>query len=293
MKLGIDIGGTKVAMGVVHNGKIIKYNSYLLSGKEKLDKNEFINSLISNIQEIVKGYDIRGIGVASPGPLDSSKGTVLNTPNIKSIRNMNIVRILEKKFNTNVTLEHDSSAAAIAEASYFNKKNLFYLSLGTGVGNGIVIDGRIYKGIGQAAEGGHITIKFDGVKANCNNEGCLEEYISARGISMIAKKHGLGNLNSLQVSELADKGDKRAKDVFKEMGLYLGIGLVNFINVMQPEIVVIGGGISKSAKHFLPEAIKTVKERALIYNSKIKIVASELRDKAGILGAVMILEPTA
>lgn len=287
MNLGIDIGGTKVALGIVNKNKIVKYESYLLSDYEKENKKAFIERLISNIHQIIKEYNVRGIGVASPGPLDSKRGIILNTPNIKSLRNLPIIKILNREFKKKVILEHDSSTAAFAEADYFEKKNLVYLSLGTGVGNGIIIDGRIYKGLGNAAEGGHITINLYGAKANCNNDGCLEEYVSARGIAMIAKKHRL-DVDSYGLKELADKGDKNARAVYKEMGLYLGVGLVNFVNILQPEMIVIGGGISKSARYFLPEAKKIVMERALIYDNRIKIVASELREKAGIIGVVML-----
>lgn len=288
MKVGIDIGGTKVALGIVDKNKIIKNIFYLLSKEEKNERDVFFHRIIEEIHKISQGYKISGIGVASPGPLDSGKGIVLNTPNIKSLRNVNIINILKNKFGVKVLLEHDSNAAAIAEADYFNKRNLVYLSLGTGAGNSIIIDKKIYKGLGNAAEGGHMTINFDGIKANCNNSGCLEEYVSARGINSIGKKYGF-DLAPKEIEEIADQGNKKAIDVYKEMGFYLGVGLANFVNILQPEMIVLGGGISKASRFFLPEAIRVVRERSLIYDKRIKIEASRLGYKAGILGAAMLL----
>ena len=288
MNIGIDMGGTKVALGIVDRNKIVKNIFCRLSKEEKNDRDAFLHRLIEEIHRISHEYKIRGIGVASPGPLDSKKGIILNTPNVKSLRNLNIVNILNKKFKVKVILEHDSSAAAIAECDYFDKNNLVYFSLGTGIGNSIIIDKKIYKGLGLAAEGGHITINFDGIKANCNNSGCLEEYVSARGITAIGKKYNF-DLAPKEIEELADQGNKKAIAVYKEMGFYLGIGLVNFVNILQPEMIVLGGGISKASRFFLPETIRIIKERSLIYDKRIKIEASRLGYKAGILGAVMLL----
>jgi len=283
--IGVDIGGTNIRAGLILNNKIIKKTEV------KTETSKGKNAVIENIVKAVNSVmtkNVAGIGIGSPGPLDHKKGIIINPKNIP-FKNINLKVILEKKFRVPVFVDNDANCFTLGEALYGSGKKhncVIGLTIGTGVGGGIVINKKIFHGRMNAGELGHTSINFNGIKSKCGNIGCLEEYVSARGIMRIAK--GMKAKTPLDVYELALKGNKKAIKVFEKMGFYLGIGVVNFVNIFDPDVIIIGGGISNAWKFFSKSVKETVKERAYVNKNPI-IVKSKLKH-AAILGAASLVK---
>ncbi len=185
-------------------------------------------------------------------------------------------------------LENDANCMALGESTFGygkNIKNLVCVTLGTGVGAGIVINNKIYTGRSNAGELGHITIDINGYKCKCGRRGCLEEYVSARGIKRTAKKLGI-NKNILEIYEMAKLGSIKAKKVYETTGTYLGIGLSTLVKLLDPDLIVIGGGISNAGDLILKPAVKEMKKRTFFRTPSVKI--AKLKDNAGAIGAACL-----
>ena len=282
--IGVDFGGTNIRAGLVIGSKVIKK----VEVKTEPDKGKaiVIKNLVKAINNVMtKG--VIGIGIGSPGPLDYRKGLIIRTKNIP-LERVNLKKILEKKFNVPVFVDNDANCFALGEAVYGSGKKhncVIGLTIGTGVGGGIVINKKVLHGRLNAGELGHMTIKFDGRKARSCNNGDLEEYVSTRGIMRTAK--GLKAKTPLDVYNLALKGNKKAINVFEKMGFYLGIAVANFVNIFDPDVVIIGGEISNAWKFFSKSMKKTVKQRAYVNKNPI-IIQSRLKD-AAVLGAALLV----
>jgi len=282
--IGVDLGGTNIKTALVtQNGKIIK--KYETKTEAKKGTKTVINNIINAIKE-VKIKNVAGIGIGSPGPLDYKTGTILNPVNLP-FKNTPLKNILAKKLKLPVYLDNDANCFTLAEAIFGHGKpyeSVVGLTLGTGVGSGIVLNKKIYHGKNNAAEFGHSTINYDGKKSRCGNHGCIETHISARGISAIHKKG-----DPLLIYKQALNGNKKAIKTYEKMGYYLGIGLTNIIYALDPDIIVIGGKVSNSWKYFSKSMNKTIKER--YFSKPSKIVNSNLKE-AGILGAAALVLET-
>jgi glucokinase len=281
--IGVDIGGTNIRAGLVKNGKIfskIKLRTDAKKGKK---------ALVENIIKAIKSFDlndISAVGLGVPGLVDIEKGVVRHSPNLP-LKNINIVRDIKSKIKKKIYIENDANCFAIAEALYGAGKGkgiVIGLTLGTGFGSGVVINGEAYHGRGHAPELGHTTIKFDGLNSKCGNNGCVESYVSIRGILSQAK--GLYIKNPRELFELAYQKNKKALRLWKETGFYLGVAVANFINTFDPDVVVIGGNISKAWNYFSREMKKTIRKRAMIKG--VKVVKTKLSGDAGILGAASL-----
>jgi glucokinase len=289
--IGIDIGGTKI-------------NTILMNEKAKIvrkikvptpkNKNLIIKKIIDDINFVSSGINknfILGVGVGVPGCLSKEKTRILKLPNLPCFNKIDLKRIIEKKSKLKVLIENDTNCMALGEFLFGygkgkNIKNLVCLSIGTGVGGGIIINKRIYHGKENAGEVGHITIEVNGIKCNCGSYGCLEEYVSVRGIKRIAKALKLKEKNIIKIQEAAKKGDKKAQEVYKTAGKYLGIGLSNIVKVLDPELILIGGGISKSGDLLLKPAIEEMKKRTFFKTRDVKTV--KLGDDSGAVGAASL-----
>ncbi len=283
--IGVDLGGTNIRAGLVLNNKIIK--KVEVNTEPNKGKNAVIKNIVKAINSVMT-KDVAGIGIGSPGPLDYRNGIIVKPKNIP-LKNVNLKKVLEKKFKIPVFVDNDANCFSFGEALYGSGKNydcVIGLTIGTGVGGGIVINKKIFHGRMNAGELGHISINFNGIKCNCGNIGCVEEYVSARGIMGLAK--GLKAKTPLEVYNLALKGNKKAISVFEKMGFYLGVGLTNFVNIFDPDVVIIGGGISNAWKFFSKSMEKAVKERCVV-NKNPKIVKSKLKH-AAILGAASLVK---
>jgi len=250
-------------------------------------------------RENCPNYEIKVISVAIPGTVNVAGGTIITTPNLPALNDFHIVSALEKELGIKTALENDANAAAVGESWCGASKgyaNSICVTLGTGVGGGILVDGRILRGAeGKAGEVGHVCVEANGAPCGCGSRGCIEQYSSALAIVRMAgelkEKYPGSVLNDKEQFEAADvfhagkAGDELALEVFSKMGFYLGVGLTSLLNVLNPEIIVIGGGVSASWELFMPHMLETVRRRSHGGPSeRAKIVKSLLGDDAGILG---------
>jgi glucokinase len=195
-----------------------------------------------------------------------------------------IKKILEKKFHTRTAVDNDARCFALGEAARLGKKNLVGITLGTGFGGGIVIGGEIYHGLGSAGEFGHMTLHPGGRACTCGNAGCLEEYVSGRGIEKDSEKIYGERINPEALANMARKGDGKARQMFETFGRNLGIGLANISNILNPEIISVGGGISQAHDLFLCYALEELKKRSFVKVPKIIIGKTDGSVGAAIMG---------
>lgn len=290
-KIALDVGGTKIAGAIIKNNKIIKKVTVMTQAKK--GKNTVIKKICDVIQQLIEESgkkNIQGIALGMPGLIDSKRGMIIWLPNLKEWKNIPIKKIIEKKFRLRTVIENDSNCAALGESIFFHKKNLVCLTIGTGLGSGIILNGKIYHGKGLAAEIGHMVINFNGPRCNCGNHGCLEEFVSVRGIKRIGKKYGL-TIEPRELQIRARQRNKNAKAIYQEAGKYLGIGLSNIVNIFNPDMIVISGGISNAGNLILKPAMKEMQKRAFKYSQKdVKIVISKFKEDAGLLGASYLIK---
>jgi len=283
--IGVDLGGTNTKVGLVtQNGKIIK-RSEIKTETEKGSK-VVINNILNCIKKVKKG-DILGIGVGSPGPLDYKNG-IITTPVNLPFNNTPLKKIIQNKFNLPTLLDNDANCFTLGEALFGNAKgfdNVIGLTLGTGIGGGIIINKKIYHGRGNAAELGHMTIDYHGPKSKCGNDGCVETHAAARGI--LSRTKGLNVKSNIELHKLALKNNKKAQKIFSEIGEFLGMAITNLNYIFDPDVIVLGGKISNSWKFFSKSMLKTIKKR--YFAKPCKVVKTSLGRNAGILGAAALL----
>jgi len=301
--IGVDLGGTNLRTALLsHDGVILDKHKEAThaSGGWK----EVVARLIENIkrqQEAAgsKGLSVTAVGVGAPGVIRSDRGIVVKSPNFPDWNNLPLKDELEQALNLPVTIENDANAAALGEQWLGAGRgigSMILLTLGTGVGGGIVLDNRIWHGAdGMAGELGHMTIIPDGRQCGCGNTGCLEMYASARGIAQSYRERrphasaALGDVSSEYVYEAARKGDADALWVMQDMGRTLGIGIANLINIFNPEMIVIGGGVRDAWPLFIDAARAEIRKRAFeVPAARTEIVPSLLGDEAGMVGAVAV-----
>jgi len=311
--IGIDIGGTNLRGAVVDSkGKILK--KYSLSSEANVGIDNLINNMIDLINNLRADFKITGIGIGIPGILDSKKGIITQAPNIKNAVNYPIIKVLNSRIKPRLPLviENDANCAAYGEYKFgagLGLKSLIMITLGTGVGGGIILNGEIWNGAhGMGAEIGHIKIYPGGSKCKCGHRGCLESYSSLVGIKNMIKKGVKENkinkkllekIKSTKQDKLpelfyeeAKNGNSFSKRLWEEFGKALGIGISSLTNLLNVEIVVIGGGIANAWQMFIPAAKQAVKNNTLIGPyKKLKISKSKLKDDAGILGAASLILP--
>lgn len=295
--IGVDIGATKIHSALVSlNGKIIKEYKTLTEADKPRD---FILSKIKHSIKELWTKEVVGIGIGIPGPFDKNGKSY--PPNIPSLRGINLSKIL-KSYKVPIETENDSNCFVLGEFLFGTAKrhnNVIGLTLGTGVGGGIIIDNDIYHGRdGAAGEFGHITIDRDGYLCNCGNHGCLEMYVSGTAIEMRTHRHikikdiptslNEKDVSALKVHYAALKGDKLAKRIMNDTGKYLGIGLSDLINIFNPEIIVLGGTVAKAFGSMKKTFFKTIKERAMLPANKVRVVPTKLKHP-GTLGAAAVI----
>jgi glucokinase len=292
LKIGVDIGGTEIKAGIIdRKGKVLKKVVVLTeSGKGKDVVIENIIKAISLVLKYKKFRKTPPIGVGVPGPLDRKKGILGDSPNVP-LKGTNLKKILKKRVKaTKIEIENDSNCYALGEALYGagkGCKSVLGLTLGTGIGGGVVINKELYIGQGNAGEFGHMTIKFNGMIASCGNDGCIEEYISKRGIIRLAESFGMRNLNDpMEIHKLAIKKDPSANHLFKEVGVYLGIAVSNLANAFNPDKIIIGGGVSNAWNFFSGSLKEEVKKRSI---SKTVVVRGKLGGNSGLIGAASLV----
>ncbi len=303
--VGVDIGGTNTVLGLIDFE-----NNYLLDKTFETNSEKGVDTYVERLHNYIKEifaefsgtYELRGIGLAAPNA-NFLTGVIENSVNLKW-KNVNLVDLLKKYFDIPIALINDANAAALGEqisGSAAGMKNFIVLTLGTGLGSGIVVDGTlIYGENGLAGELGHVVVKSKGRKCNCGKHGCLETYISANGIKRTVfeflsyyneetelKNISYNNLTSKRISELALNKDRMALKVFEFTGEILGRALSNVVAYFDPEAIILLGGLSESGD-LLIKPTRFFFDRYLlnIYKGKVQILKSTLQSgRAAVLGA--------
>jgi len=301
--LCIDIGGTNLRYGLVsEKGNCIHFNKTAI---EKQDKTEsgVIHKILVILSSLQKECNakIKGLGIAIPGFIDFEKEIVTSSPNFPEWKNFSVKKILEEKICLPVVIENDANAFAIGESwKGVGKgfKNFIGITLGTGVGGGVILNGQIWHGIdGSAGEIGHITLYPDGLQCNCGNRGCLEMYASAQAVARegidLLKEKGLKATDrdiALEIFKLANRGNREAIKIFNIIGYYLGVAISDIANILNIDGVVIGGGLSNAWEFIYPAIQKEISYRTNPVSRKgLKILKSKLGDSAAILGMARVV----
>jgi glucokinase len=302
LAIGCDIGGTNCKTGLIDSsGNILEYRSFPADHDAGIEI--FLKKLFATIEELTLNRQIRGIGVLLPGYLRNNRHVPHIMVNIPMIEGVPLYDLLSERFNTNITLDIDRNGPCLAEYLFhhFGKfSRLMYVTLGTGVGVGLVIDGKIARFTNDSiGELGHLTLEPEGFPCVCGNRGCVETVVSIRGMVRIAKRLGVlerlkvGSSETLHPEELhnkAVKGDMNALFVFREFGRLLGASLVTFANTFSPDLIVIGGGLSGGAEFFLETAKNYLNEHWFERSNKqIPVTTSVFGVHAGIVGAAALV----
>ncbi len=270
---------------------------------ESITNDEFLGILKDCIQTILNESSISsmekiiGIGVAMHGVVDVEAGLSLFAPNL-SLKNIPIKEVLENEFDLEVKVENDARAMALGEAWFGDHGELHHmlaLNIGRGVGAGLVVNRQLFHGAQDiAGEVGHMTIELDGERCECGNRGCLQTFVSGPAIGKIATRtlatHDKREITGEDVYQMALAGNKKCIEILERTGEIIGIGLTNLIHVINPEKIIIGGGVTKSKQFILPVIQETIEKRALTPSAKqTEVVISSLGDDATVLGAVSLL----
>ncbi len=308
--LGVDVGGTKIAAAVITGeGKVISRDYSPTSAQA--GPQVVIDNILATIDRAISSSNVGlsqlcGIGIAAAGIIDSENGKVIFSPNLPGWHEVPLGDAVQQRFNVSTYLGNDASLAALGEWRFGVKKqvtNLIYITVSTGIGGGIICNGKLYTGVlGAAGEIGHMTIDVNGPRCNCGNVGCWETLASGTALAREAVRQinegaktaitslvsgDLTKVDAKVVFEAAKQGDKLANQLIARLGYYLGVGLTNLVNIFNPELILIGGGVAKMGDLLLEPAIKVVKQRAFTTSAtSVQIKPALLGDDSSILGAV-------
>ncbi len=309
LALGIDLGGTKILTAVANaEGKMLSRDHSITPAKE--GQPAVVKSILESVgralaQAHIAVPDLTAVGVGAPGLSNPETGVLFTSPNLPGWRDVPLRDIIEKELGTKAFLINDANAAAVGEL-YFGAgrgaRNFIYITVSTGIGGGIIIDGKIYTGsIGVAGEPGHMTIDDEGPPCNCGNRGCWEALASGTALAREARnrinegattsilEYGGGDparINAEVIHEAAQAGDNLAAELIARTAYYLGVGLANLINIFNPEVIVIGGGLSNIGDRLLKPAFEEAGRRAFkqAYQA-VRFARAELGRNSGVLGA--------
>lgn len=300
MKIGVDIGGSHIGIGLINeNGTIIAKEEKDIANRQKNESYgtvlvQTIIDLITTILEKskMKIQDISLIGIAVPGTVSNTE--IIKADNIH-IKNFDIVSEINKYFNIPVSLRNDAKCAAIAEKEHGGLKkydDALFLVVGTGIGGAVFLNGNLLKPKKyEGFEIGHIVIEKDGLQCNCGRKGCFEKYASMKAFKdSIIKEFGLDDdIGGKEIKEFIEKNPEKSEKIIDEYIENLSIGIANLINIFEPEIVSIGGGFVYFKDIFLDKLTKKLNQGNLLFNPNNvpKIVAAKLKNDAGIIGSVI------
>jgi len=282
------LGGTKIAAAAADEcGCIISeiiVPTEALKGKKQVIKN--IKKAVETLAKSIRGKILK-IGIGIPGPIDYKKGLVIDPPNLPGWKKVNLGEELSKFFKVPVFLDNDANCAALGEALFGagqRANDFIYITVSTGIGGGIIIDRKLYRGAnGSAGEFGHMIIDPHGFKCGCGNYGDLEAMASGTSIKTRSGE------DAMAIHIKAQQGDKKALKVINETAYYLGIGIANLVNIFNPELVIVGGGLSNLGELLLAPTRKEFYKHALALPKRsVKIVRAKLGARAGLLGAIAL-----
>jgi len=309
--IGVDVGGTKVAAGLVNPaGEITCQTRTPMAAHDAAAGLAAVITAIDAVRKAASQSEpISGIGICAPGPLDPRTGIVINPPNLPGWRNFPLAAEISKVYKIPVRVDNDGNAAALAEALWGagrGFRNIFCATIGTGIGTGIIFDGRIYHGrTGAAAEGGHNTIDYRGPRCGCGKLGCIEAlaagpYIARRAFKKIARDGRASAILELAdghadriSSEMVGKayvaGDPLAKEVLQETAVFLTIWLGNIVDLLEPDVMIIGGGAGAMMRPFFGEIWDLLPTWCVnTHCQDIPLVAAHYGGDAGIAGGAAL-----
>ncbi|MCM8799498.1 MAG: ROK family protein [Candidatus Omnitrophica bacterium] len=296
--IGVDLGGTNLRIGLFDNKLNIKEKVSFDTADFKT-KDSLLNIIVKSIKDIINRYNltkkmILGVGLGVPGPVNSKRGLVYFFPNIKGWQNVNLLKILKQKLDVPIYIDNDTNLTSLAEANLGAGKiykNLVCITLGTGVGGGIIIDKELYRGSNFiAGEIGHIPINEKGPLCSCGSIACLESYVGKFRLIKKAKAIFGKNIGLERISYLAKKRNPKAITFWKDVGKKLGVALSGVVNLLNPDAIIIGGGISNVGKYLFDSIQETIKKRAMPIQARhVKVLKARLKD-SGILGAALLVK---
>ncbi|MGD0500678.1 MAG: ROK family protein [Bryobacteraceae bacterium] len=311
--IGVDIGGTKVAAGLVDDAGVIlrKTRAPMVATADAATGFAAVRGAVEALFREVPGArgEVKGIGICSPGPLDPHTGTVLNPPNMPCWRAFPLAAETERAFGIPVRVDNDANAAGLAEAIWgagIGYTNVFYATLGTGIGTGIVFGRKIYHGrTGSAAEGGHVTIDYKGPLCGCGKRGCIEILCSGPAIAVRARAKiaaaagkakilelaggGLASVRAEHVGEAYRAGDALAQEILEETADLLAIWLGNTIDLLEPDVMVVGGGVAELMSSFFGRMCALIPKWSINPRAnEVPLVMARYGADAGIAGAASL-----
>jgi glucokinase len=308
--LALDIGGTTIRFALVSmEGKVLARKRLPTMAEE--GPTPMINRMLSAMKGLLKSHKVdpsrlHSISIATAGVIDADNGIITSSPNLPGWTNIPLRNTVETTHGISTFLLNDANAAALGEHRFGAGKgsaNLFYITVSTGIGGGIIVDNNLYFGTsGGAGEIGHMTIDVNGPACKCGSNGCLETLASGTAVardainrikngeksSLAESRDSIENITAKDVGQAARKGDALALAVISRAAYYLGVGLANVVNILNPELIIVGGGLSKMGDLLLEPAREVVQERAFRLPAQaVRIVPSQLGDDAGVLGAAV------
>jgi glucokinase len=307
--LGVDLGGSKILVAVVNGqGRVVSSHETVTPATK--GREVVIQCIVDSARAVLERgrvamSEISAVGIGAAGISNPQAGILFTSPNLPGWRNVLLTDIIQDRLGQRTFLINDANAAALGEF-YFgaarDARNFIYITISTGIGGGIVIDGKIYAGaIGIAGEIGHMTIDDNGPVCNCGNRGCWETLASGTALTREAKlrtskgvktsllEYADGNLENVTpqaIHRAAEKGDRLAKELIAQTGYYVGVGLASLIDIFNPELIVIGGGLSSIGDMLLEPAFKTAEKRAFKEAFQaVRFASPELGRNSGVIGA--------
>lgn len=294
MKIGIDIGGSHIGIGVINNNGFVieRIEKRLLQNDKKDIKNSIENYIIKNVNDLSQKYKITQVGISIPGTVNDKK--IIKSVNL-GLENYNIVERLSKHINLPIKIRNDAKCAAIAENKYGALKNYnrtIFLTLGTGIGGAVILNGKLLDtGELPGVEFGHMIIQKDGIQCNCGKKGCFEKYASMKSLKdNLRKELKLDeNITGEQLFNIVRKNEKNEniQSIINEFIEYLSIGISNIINIFEPEAIIIGGSFVFATDILLDKLKKNINEKNYLYNKReeLIIIPAILKNDAGMIGS--------
>jgi len=296
--IGIDLGGTNLKIALFSSGLRFKDRENLPTGNY-LSQDSLISAITGAVRQItaknkLNNKDILGVGLGLPGPIDVKKGLVHFFPNIPGWIDVPLRDILKKRIGLPVFIDNDANLMCLAEyklGAARGAQNAVCLTLGTGVGAGLIIEGKLFRGSSFAAgEIGHMPINEKGPACNCGGTACLEAYVGNRRIAAQARKIFKKDIPLEELSRMARANNRKAAGIWEDAAFRIGLALVSVVNLLNPDRIVIGGGVSSAGKVLFSRIEETIISRAMVVQAgKVKVFKAELGNNAGMLGAALLV----
>ena len=294
--IGVDLGGTNLRAAAISAAGVVLEKT---SGSTKLSegRDAVIGDIVNSIEALKRGRpqdSLAGVGIGVPGFILIEKGIIVGSNNLPEFEGFPVRDAIEARLGTRVILENDANAAALGEkwiGAGRDVDHLVLLTLGTGIGGGIILNGRVVHGyVGMAGEIGHMTVDPNGNPCGCGNFGCLEKHASATAVEAMAQMLHLGEgVTSKDVYEMALAGNEKAKMIFQAMGRALGVALANLVNIFNFPLYLLSGGMLPAWEFFAPTMIEETRKRSFTYrNAATRIDQAVLGNEAGLFGAAYL-----